>query len=978
MKKILLTLFAAVLTSAAFAQLSQVVLEVVDTSELSCDVLPADQPEGTTTYRLYAELQDPDDFLSSVFAEDGCYSMHVSTTTSFFNSQFGSVLGSDINEGICGFFADFAFDSWLTIGKDNNSNPDAFVSRAHQDEGDPFEFAFGNEAMGSFYMESGLFFTVNESPAGLPTGPLNRVLLGQFTTDGEISYQLNLQVFDGGDSENGSLIYLGYEETDCSTFISDAIDGRALGLIYPFDGCLDETACNYNPEYLESDPTDCCFGSCGCSLEDASNYDPDAVCGITDNCVYGIEGRIYHDANLNSEFDEGDEYLEGITVELLQSEETAVTDANGFFYFPTNSPGYYHLLVQTTEEYGFTAQISPYPVNSITTFEYELGLTTEPSPCCFNWPSGVVFNDLNQDGIQDMGEEAVPNVEITLMPEDITTTTNEFGEFEFDPVPNTYHTLYPEATVDLPYVTTGYPAQLVSSNSGDMAIGLSDGLPNIDFQVYYNYDQILLCNSESSNQLYIFNSSNVPISGVVDVQLSELYMDMSHPLGFDSIVDGHYYMSFTDIQPGSFGGIDGGNYSFTTPLPDFLGESVFFDTEVTAYYNDQPIGSGDHHYTSIVTCAYDPNDIQVTPRGYSDEHYLLPDTELEYKVRFQNAGNAPAQNVLVQDTIPEFLDLNSLELLSFSHDVEVTIDPVTRVANFYFENIQLPDSNCCEPDSHGDFIYFIQMNNDLPPGTRIENTAYIYFDNNPAVVTNTTWTTIYECTQDLADFSIAQAEICADESIDAQAGVELIEEYSWLIDDELMSEESVLSAPGLTPGVYDLQLTVNNPLCAAESMQSFEVFELPLATFDGANGNLLIADDPNLNTYQWYLDGNPIDGATSSEFTFEETGFYSLEVTNESGCSMLSDELIMTFVSINELNANVLSMYPNPVEEQLFVEFAGTSQRQIQIYSVDGRLVKELNCNSNKCSVDVSDLASGKYELVVLGEQTSKASFVKR
>ncbi|MGB1032833.1 MAG: SdrD B-like domain-containing protein, partial [Flavobacteriales bacterium] len=463
-----------------------------------------------------------------------------------------------------------------------------------------------------------------------------------------------------------ALSYLAYEDTECDLNLDNPIDGRALGLLYPFDGCMDESACNYNSNYLESDPSACCFGTCGCSLEEASNYDPEASCGITENCVYGIEGRIYHDVNLNSTRDDGEDFLEGITVEILQTGETVDTDVDGFFSFPTNNPGYYHIIVHTTEELSFRAQTSPYPVNSITTFEYELGLTSEPSPCCFTWPAGIVFNDLNQNGVHDDGEEGVPNIEVTLMPENIVLTTNEFGEFEFDPVPNSWHNLYAQASDELPYVTTGYPQYVGFLNSGDVAIGLSDGLPNIDFNVNYYYDQILLCNSESSNQLTIFNSSNVPISGVIDVQLSDIYTEMSHPLGFDSIIDGHYYMSFTDIQPGSSGGIDGGNYSFITPLPDFLGESVFFTTHVTAYYNDQPIGSGDHHYTSIVTCAYDPNDIAVTPRGYSDEHYLLPSTDLEYKVRFQNAGNAPAQNVLVQDTIPEQLNLNTLELLSNS------------------------------------------------------------------------------------------------------------------------------------------------------------------------------------------------------------------------------------------------------------------------------------------------------------------------
>jgi hypothetical protein len=56
---------------------------------------------------------------------------------------------------------------------------------------------------------------------------------------------------------------------------------------------------------------------------------------------------------------------------------------------------------------------------------------------------------------------------------------------------------------------------------------------------------------------------------------------------------------------------------------------------------------------------------------------------------------------------------------------------------FTFDGINLPDS------SHGDsskgFVtYTVRTRPNLPIGTQIDNTAYIYFDINPAIVTNTT------------------------------------------------------------------------------------------------------------------------------------------------------------------------------------------------------------------------------------------------
>jgi hypothetical protein len=54
----------------------------------------------------------------------------------------------------------------------------------------------------------------------------------------------------------------------------------------------------------------------------------------------------------------------------------------------------------------------------------------------------------------------------------------------------------------------------------------------------------------------------------------------------------------------------------------------------------------------------------------------------------------------------------------------------------------LPDSNSNEPGSHGYIQYRIKRTNNNTPGTQIKNTAYIYFDFNEPVVTNTAINTI--------------------------------------------------------------------------------------------------------------------------------------------------------------------------------------------------------------------------------------------
>ena len=59
-----------------------------------------------------------------------------------------------------------------------------------------------------------------------------------------------------------------------------------------------------------------------------------------------------------------------------------------------------------------------------------------------------------------------------------------------------------------------------------------------------------------------------------------------------------------------------------------------------------------------------------------------------------------------------------------------------------FPNINLPDSVNDEPHSHGYVQYKVKRKNNLPIGTQIRNTAYIYFDFNSPVQTNTTVNTL--------------------------------------------------------------------------------------------------------------------------------------------------------------------------------------------------------------------------------------------
>lgn len=132
----------------------------------------------------------------------------------------------------------------------------------------------------------------------------------------------------------------------------------------------------------------------------------------------------------------------------------------------------------------------------------------------------------------------------------------------------------------------------------------------------------------------------------------------------------------------------------------------------------------------LITGSYDPNDKQVNlPLE------ILGDEEFDYTIRCQNTGNDTAFTVVIRDTIEETLDISTLRLGAASHKYSFTILS-DNVFEWTFNNILLPDSTTDEPNSHGFVKFSIKAKPNLAEGVEITNSADIYFDFNPAIITN--------------------------------------------------------------------------------------------------------------------------------------------------------------------------------------------------------------------------------------------------
>ncbi len=145
--------------------------------------------------------------------------------------------------------------------------------------------------------------------------------------------------------------------------------------------------------------------------------------------------------------------------------------------------------------------------------------------------------------------------------------------------------------------------------------------------------------------------------------------------------------------------------------------------------------------------AIDPNDILVSPKGYGTEGYILPDQLLTYTIRFENVGNFATQNVSIIDNIPQELDINTFKMVSASHD-NVSAEIIDNKITFKLENVFLPPTSEDSDKSQGYVTFSILPKKGLKEDTKIKNSAFIAFDDENLLKTNTVTNTIQSKAQE--------------------------------------------------------------------------------------------------------------------------------------------------------------------------------------------------------------------------------------
>lgn len=361
------------------------------------------------------------------------------------------------------------------------------------------------------------------------------------------------------------------------------------------------------------------------------------------------------------------------------------------------------------------------------------------------------------------------------------------------------------------------------------------------------------CNDEVNYWLGFTNKGTTVPSGIYSITLDDSLSLVSTSILPDSISGQTIYWHYD-----SLGYFQSQIHNIVVQMPDFMS---FGDTlsSILSLVIDS-LGSSNlfsANLDQVLLCAYDPNDKIASPIGIDLEGYIPTETPyIDYTIRFQNTGNDTSINVVIKDKFDANLELQSLQILSHSHPVSITVDQFGE-AKFTFSNIYLPDSNVNFLESQGFIKFRLQLNPFLLAGTQINNTAQIFFDFNPAVITNTKTHTLYDCNSILTSLSINSIN-CQNEIIIGDFMVDpSATEFNWninAIDSAFGSNYTWLAD---TSGNFDLNITIQTPFCFADSILNFNInAEVYGTSFHDSicNGDSLLIFNTYQNTANVYFD----------------------------------------------------------------------------------------------------------------------------
>lgn len=227
-------------------------------------------------------------------------------------------------------------------------------------------------------------------------------------------------------------------------------------------------------------------------------------------------------------------------------------------------------------------------------------------------------------------------------------------------------------------------------------------------------------------------------------------------------------------------------------------------------------------------------------------------------------------------------------------------------------------------------------------------------------------------TADIQVFESPQTSIVLNDNVISLSN-DTLSNYFWYQNGVLITGENGSALTASSSGYY--HAVVSNLYGCNYETDSVLYCAPAQITFNNIQQQLSIEDV--YQSYQWFYNGIALAGATTYYIINPTDGVYAVEVTNEFGCTLMSNTWLINGVGEMERECKV---FPNPAIDRVMIQgLAQYPNGELIIYDVLGQVVFKDKITADQLSIDLSTWSSGVYQMVVKSDHhTQRMEWMKR
>lgn len=578
------------------------------------------------------------------------------------------------------------------------------------------------------------------------------------------------------------------------------------------------------------------------------------------------------------------------------------------------------------------------------------------------------------------------------------------------PIGNYYRPIYP-GNYSVTFSAPGYESQTISNLSitANASLELNIQLQPLAPQAAFTADAGSSCGAavqftdesgSASSWLWDFGDGNTSTeanpfhaystSGIYDVSLTVTNCAGSNTLAIPALIDAQVIdsplplqASYSSCEPSSFvleasalgdifwysseqgGDVLASGPSFTTPVLS-QSQTYFVESSVTGLQEDAAIP-----------------DNTIGAGGYYNGptyHYLAFDAFTSFTIAQVKvyAGSAGQRTIELRDASSAVLASATINIPAGESYIDLNF-PVTPGIGYQLGTAG--QNGLFRNQGGATFPYALDGVLSIT-GTSANDPTYYYYFYDWKIESRCTSARIpvvveIEAGDVQASISSSQSIYCEGDQLTVAAESNLADaQYAWYVNDVLQNESSSVLTLTASADASIFCVIATSDLCGAAGEVSTNTLSLqveaipatPVITY--TEPDLLASSASSGN--QWYLDGNLLPGATGQTYTALDNGVYTVVVNNGPCVSPVSEPVDVIIFSLEENTQSGISIFPNPVEDQLILNAANVGEAELRISDLSGRLIYQTKFNGGSFIMDASAWPHGSYTLQMIHEAGSE------